>query len=153
MFESLLQPARPVVHVTSEAPDELDDVRAALAHRFPASVIRVLRGGKVRSAGALFDHLATAFGFPSYFGANWNAVVDCLRDLPAVPHLLFVTAASELLGDAPPHELTTFAQILASLTGAPRGPSSFHLVLQAAPAELNQLVARLGAAGVDYQPA
>jgi hypothetical protein len=151
MLESLLQPSRPVVHVTSEAPDVLDDARGELALRFPAAVIRVLRGRKVRAQGALLDHLATAFGFPWYFGDSWDAVVDCMRDLPAVPHLLIVTTASELLADAAPDDLAVLAQIIARVADERRGPSSFHLLLDDSPAELAQLVARLHAAGIDYQ--
>jgi hypothetical protein len=29
----------------------------------------------------LLDQLAQGLGFPSYFGANWDALIDCLGDL------------------------------------------------------------------------
>lgn len=109
----------------------------------------MLRGNKVRSQGALLDHLATAFGFPWYFGDSWDAAVDCLRDQPAVPHLLIVTRASELLTDAEPRDLGVLCRIVAQLADEPDGPSAFHLLCQDSPAELAQLERRLAAERID----
>jgi RNAse (barnase) inhibitor barstar len=41
-----------------------------------------------RSESAFLDDLARAMRFPSYFGRNWDAALDCLRDLPNVEPLL-----------------------------------------------------------------
>jgi ribonuclease inhibitor len=35
---------------------------------------------RVASVGELHERLAAAFAFPSYYGANWDAFWDCLRD-------------------------------------------------------------------------
>ena len=36
---------------------------------------------------ALHERIRKAFGFPAYYGRNWDAMWDCLRDVfsPAVP--------------------------------------------------------------------
>ncbi len=36
---------------------------------------------------ALHDRIRKTFGFPAYYGRNWDAMWDCLRDVyfPAVP--------------------------------------------------------------------
>lgn len=43
------------------------------------SVFR-LDGRKLRDRGSLFAAFARELGFPSYFGHNWDALVDCLDD-------------------------------------------------------------------------
>jgi len=43
--------------------------------------VGVIPDDSLESAGALFDAIAAAFEFPSYFGRNWDALVDCLGDL------------------------------------------------------------------------
>jgi hypothetical protein len=52
------------------------------------------------------DELAAVFQFPSYYGRNYNAAVDCLRDLDwcEVKHrsfLVVVTDADRLIQDVP----------------------------------------------------
>jgi len=39
-------------------------------------------GAAVPDKAALMAALASAFRFPSYFGKNWDALLDCLRSLP-----------------------------------------------------------------------
>lgn len=43
---------------------------------------RVIRlpGGNLRQPETLFATFAREFSFPSYFGHNWDALVDCLHD-------------------------------------------------------------------------
>jgi RNAse (barnase) inhibitor barstar len=40
---------------------------------------------RVHSKAGLFEELSSAFNFPSYFGRNWDATSDLLRDLSWVP--------------------------------------------------------------------
>ena len=61
-------------------------------------------GSRVRDEAGLFNSLAEAFLFPSYFGRNWDAVDECLRDLewmPAAGYVLVVNHAAELWRDTP----------------------------------------------------
>jgi hypothetical protein len=41
-----------------------------------------LDGAEIRNKAALFSALAAGLKFPSYFGHNWDALLDCLRSLP-----------------------------------------------------------------------
>lgn len=41
-----------------------------------------LDGAEVKNKAALLSALAAGLRFPSYFGYNWDALLDCLRSLP-----------------------------------------------------------------------
>ena len=42
---------------------------------------------------ALLRNIATALQFPSWFGHNWDALEDCLSDLPAEGYVLLIEGA------------------------------------------------------------
>jgi len=66
-----------------------DDERSLLAatlqqRRFHVHVIDVpLDAADLESA--LMNDLARGFQFPDYFGENWNAIDECMRDLEWLP--------------------------------------------------------------------
>lgn len=43
--------------------------------------IKEIRGTEIRDKESLFNEFSQALGFPSYFGRNWDAFNDCVRDL------------------------------------------------------------------------
>jgi RNAse (barnase) inhibitor barstar len=43
--------------------------------------IVTVAGTAITNASTLFEEMARAFRFPDYFGHNWAALTDCLRDL------------------------------------------------------------------------
>jgi RNAse (barnase) inhibitor barstar len=49
----------------------------------PAVVADVPSG--IRTKEALFEELARHLRFPDYFGANWDALWECIRDLSWLP--------------------------------------------------------------------
>jgi len=49
----------------------------------PALVVEVQAG--IGNPQGLFEELAESLRFPGYFGANWNALEDCIRDLSWLP--------------------------------------------------------------------
>jgi RNAse (barnase) inhibitor barstar len=59
-----------------------------------------LDAAAVRGKDDLLRAIAAALRFPDYFGMNWDALLDCLRDLaervPADGHVLFVHAGDAL---------------------------------------------------------
>lgn len=58
-----------------EGREELELCRAA---GFAAIQVDV---GTVKDASQLLSKIASAMEFPDYFGTNWDALIDCLRDL------------------------------------------------------------------------
>jgi hypothetical protein len=71
----------------------------------------VVNGRACRSRATFFAEVARALDFPVYFGNNFSALADSLRDVGAV-HVI-VTGAEELLVDEPPEQLATLLEILA----------------------------------------
>jgi len=100
----------------------------------PAGAI-VLDGAACRTRAGLFAEFARALRFPAYFGHNWDALTDCLRD--AAPELLYVSDAGQLLTDEPPAQLTTLLDVLGGLRGG--------VILGVRAAELDALAARIAA--------
>ncbi len=75
--------------------------RAEAAITIPAGyILRVVRGTKCRYTAGLFSEFATAMDFPDYFGHNWDAFDECLREVDGDVVLLVHDAAS-LWRDAP----------------------------------------------------
>lgn len=70
----------------------------------------VIDGRTCRTRAAFFEETARALDFPGYFGRNWDALTDCLRDAGAVT--LIVAHADELLSQEPPTSLATLLAIL-----------------------------------------
>jgi len=48
-------------------------------------IMRIVDGGAMVDRASMFDEFATACDFPDWFGRNWDAFVDCLRDLSWLP--------------------------------------------------------------------
>ncbi|WP_327380951.1 barstar family protein [Streptomyces sp. NBC_01207] len=62
-----------------------------------------LDGREMRDTDAVFLQFYERLKLPDYFGWNWNALLDCLRDLhwlrPADRYVFIVEAADEVLPD------------------------------------------------------
>ncbi|MGD9641793.1 MAG: barstar family protein [Elusimicrobiales bacterium] len=59
----------------------------------PAYFTAFIDGEAARDKAGLMDQIGPAFKFPSYFGKNWDALLDCLRSLPdSVPARVYVLA-------------------------------------------------------------
>jgi RNAse (barnase) inhibitor barstar len=74
-----------------------------------------LDGAAMRTEGDLFAETARALRFPDYFGANWDALRDCLTDLSWLPsraYLLVVEHADQVLADDPPERLQVWRRVL-----------------------------------------
>jgi len=74
-----------------------------------AHVARVPAG--IDSKATLFRALVPVLALPAYFGANWDALEECLRDLSWIGPKT-VALVHEDLPDLPKKELLTYLSIL-----------------------------------------
>jgi hypothetical protein len=89
-----------------------DDEATALPASPPDVVVRILDGRRCRTKRALLAEMARVLGFPTYFGATWDALEDCLTDLewlPARGYRLIILDADRLLARAPADYATLVA--------------------------------------------
>ncbi len=73
-----------------------------------------LDGRRMRDDASVFDHFSEVMEFPDYFGRNWDAMDECLRDMDWAPHkahLLVISDADALFLTA----RRTFVALLDSL--------------------------------------
>ena len=65
---------------------------------------------------ALHERIRKTFGFPAYYGRNWDAMWDCLRDVffPAVPRRIGVEGLGAMAGDLQKYS-DTLREIFADL--------------------------------------
>jgi hypothetical protein len=73
-------------------------------------VLRVPAG--ICSKVELLAALASAGHFPDYFGGNWDALQDCLRDLSWISNRKVVVVHSDLPLHGTPVECRTYLEIL-----------------------------------------
>lgn len=73
-------------------------------------VLRVPAG--IRNKAELLAALASAGHFPDYFGGNWDALQDCLRDLSWISNKKVVVVHSDLPLRDNPAECCTYLEIL-----------------------------------------
>lgn len=74
----------------------------------------VLDGRACQTRAAFFEEVARALRLPGYFGHNWDALTDSLRDATRNRNVaLIVGHAEELLSAEPPEQLTTLLTVLA----------------------------------------
>ena len=67
----------------------------------------------LKSKGALFAWFASHLKFPDYFGSNWDAFDECLRDLSGVTQRKIVLFHRELPLSGQDKEQAIYVEILA----------------------------------------
>ncbi len=69
---------------------------------------RVIDGAHLGGKADLLREVAAALGFPSHFGHNWDALIDCLSDMSWLPGrgyvLILIHAETFRTADARAHE-------------------------------------------------
>jgi RNAse (barnase) inhibitor barstar len=100
-------------------------------------------GGAAHTRLGLFAELTRALRLPDYFGRNWDALVDVLRDRLAEGDLVIVVDnAAQLLIHEPPAQLGTLLAVLDDVAD----DDELTLLLRCAAEEEAALAARLQAA-------
>ena len=110
LLQRLSDASKSGVYRTARSDDILQATQASGLH-----VARIELAGAGRDA--LLARIAKALSFPQWFGANWDALEDCLADLSwsrAAGHVLLFEGKAELSAD----ELGILADILASVAAA-----------------------------------
>ena len=121
---------------------ELDGLLARAA-QLPGTRVVDLDGGTLPDAASLFRALAAALAFPAYFGANWDALDECLNDLEWLTEtgiLVLVRRASRLL-EREPEGLDTLLGILAGAARELEEPQMGAVCLRRMPVQLRVLLA------------
>jgi hypothetical protein len=92
----------------------------------PNFIARIPAG--IADREALFSALSAELNFPDYFGRNWDALFDCLRDLSwiAAPHVVLV---HEDIPALPDDGLTIYLEILSDAARDENRVDSHRLVV------------------------
>jgi hypothetical protein len=80
----------------------------------------------MRSSPSAIGELASAYGFPEWFGNNWNALEETLGDLdwmPAIGYGIWILGADELLRAESAAEAESLLLVLDSVTTGWSRPS------------------------------
>jgi hypothetical protein len=140
---------------------ELDELIQAQ----PADVrLRLVEGARARNREDSLAEWGRALRFPDYYGHNYPALIDCLRDQlwrgeqdehgvlqPAPPLVVIVDHPAALLADAPPGELDALLSSIDNPISQPRTAglaattSDLHVLLRVSPANQRDLLDRLAA--------
>jgi hypothetical protein len=154
----------PWFHVAETGLSEITDFGWSLTkHDSLKVVVRFLRGQKMKKVNGLDDECAAALQFPWYFGENWSAFDECIRDLSwltADVYTLIITDSPAVLSEEDEEQFSIFVRILDKASrewGRPvettewwRRPAiPFHVVFQCQKAETQSVISRLGEIGVD----
>ncbi|MFJ7219411.1 barstar family protein [Amycolatopsis sp. NPDC098790] len=137
-----------------------DSEKLAIVDALPPSGLLAaarVSGTKAVDADGVFDQISTDFKFPTWFGWNWNALSDCLRDLswlPADRYLVIVENVSHLLAEDASYR-KDFFQILDRAAkhwenplNKPGGSKiSFRTICLAPEADVNKIRGELGIIG------
>lgn len=68
--------------------------------------------GGIKSKAVLLDAISVALGFPDYFGGNWDALEECIRDLSWLPAGDVILAHEDLPLAEDRASLSTYLSIL-----------------------------------------
>jgi len=91
---------------------------------------------KPSSTEAVLSELGSAFKFPIWYGANFDALYDCLTDpdwLPAKGHVLVINGIANLRA-ADPDDFATLIEVLQTAAESRRDSHSPFWILLDAPA-------------------
>ncbi|MEU8267696.1 barstar family protein [Sphaerisporangium sp. NPDC049002] len=102
----------------------------------------VVDGRSCQTRAAFFEEAARVLRFPDYFGRNWDALADSLRDATSSGNVaLIVDHAEELLSAEPPEQFAILLSVLADAA-----PTGLTLTLRTDPTHEPRLRLRIATA-------
>jgi hypothetical protein len=165
-WSQLIAPVPPWGHFLACSEHEIDDAILRFRYHAPERndvAVCVTRGYHCQTKTDLFDEWSAALRFPYYFGHNWDAFHECIRDmawLPAKSYIYVVTSADRLL-IADDRGLHILLDLFASsaeewaqyVEGGPQWPRNalFHVLFQCDPTVGDATRRRLEMAGAHLE--
>jgi len=155
----------PYLHVIEGEPSNIYDFGLSLTTDVSFNVVvRFLRGRKMHSLDGLDNEFAAAMQFPWYYGENWPAFDECLKDLSwisAEVYLLFIYHSNEVLVAEDKEQFSVFIRILQEIgedwskpmEGSDiwnRPATPFHVIFHANPGEKQNVMLRLESVAACY---
>lgn len=158
-----LRPSPPWFYFTSLSTSDVEEAlwppKMLVDHQ---CVVRWIRAQSMRSEAELHSEIAAALQFPSYYGRNWHALRDCLRDLAwgsGASFILVVESCEQLLSSEPPKVLSSFTRLLGDFASELTEPyewsddrirpiTPFHVLFQSDAKASETALMRLADAGV-----
>jgi RNAse (barnase) inhibitor barstar len=159
-LSSLTEARGPWLHLLAATPSDCYDAVQDLERSTPGTVARVIRGHKATTLAAFYDEIAAALQFPPYFGANADALNDCLCDLAWFHAVAFVVCfldADQVLKHANADETKKIVSVLQNVvrhwSSPPRGQKAtpFHVVFQTTPEHAAGTIKHWRSAGLSLQ--
>ena len=150
----IFEAAETPIHLAQISHSNMEDYFLHSLAEYPDNDIRTIHSPRVKEVQAFFDHMGTAYSFPFYFGNNWHALHDCLRDeldRQPKPHLLIFTRASHLMENENNQVTDCLFQVINSLNPSatkscdPRqqvDTPAFHIMLADYESDFQQLKCR-----------
>lgn len=126
------------IHILGE---EALATQPLLGRRFPHEV-RLVRGSRCRTTTALMNEFSAALQFPLYFGHNWAAFDECMRDvgewmLGAESLTVVIAEAAQLLIDEPEVDRQRFVKAMKEIVEPSEAERSFPGVHLVQPVRIN----------------
>jgi hypothetical protein len=128
------------------------------------AITRIIRGRHARTLDAFYSECAAALQLPYYFGENWDAFNDVIRDLEWLPgdsYLLMFDDAHLLLDQESPRMLEVLIRLLAEASAywrtpsiyypRNRNPTPFHTIFRCDTPRLEPFLERLSAARATFE--
>lgn len=158
-FRELVRSGPPTALVLTGDWRDVVNLQIGLEKAHPDTTFIHLRGTKMRTAEGFFDEIAAALQFPVWFGANWDALIDVVRDRGWLAGMVLgVYDAHELLIEANERDRRNCADVLELFNhyGRDHAPADvadddddgFHLLAQVPPGEAERFIERWRADGL-----
>ena len=147
----LLTLGKPCLYATACSDEAFENLRWPLSNLSEQTVVRFIRGERCTTVPNLHDEVSAVLQFPYYYGHNWAALDECIRDLDWMEgdvYILLVRHAGLLLREADHEDFAILMRILlrANLDWVTpnayiprtRVPTPFHVLLQGTAPDLQR---------------